>query len=363
LMSGVVRVCEFHEGLRGGGYHYVVEGDKLIHISRYAVSREEVGDLICYHVDLGRLRGRLVVEFSSSRSGPFDRLWVYPAEDLPLEWDKRRRRELPVTAINGYKLDHLGLDEWRFLEEWDRYYRPMLRYIRGEVDRISATELLKLHLDNDLRYPASFLIPYSKRSRLMSLSALTREIHQVWVAVRILRVFTTNTLNLFFEQSSPFPLAVVNGYGMWYEFDLNPHTMFGGVLWWRDEIPSRLRGFYERVERVRMELGLERYPLRPDIVFTYARSADEFLENQAVKLVIECKNLDYATQWSESVEKQVLAYKRVLQPDHLAVVSLRQVSQGVKHKLNLMGVDVIDNVYPGGVGERELVDYVRSVLR
>jgi hypothetical protein len=156
---------------------------------------------------------------------------------------------------------------------------------------------------------------------------------------------------------------VVNGYGMWYEFDLNPHTMFGGVLWWRNEIPSRLREFYKRVERVRRELGLERYPLRPDIVFTYARSAIEFLEGQAVKLVIECKNLDYATQWSGSVENQVLAYKRVLQPDHIAVASLGQVPQGVKHKLNLMGVDVIDDVYPGGAGERRLVDYVRSVLR
>jgi hypothetical protein len=81
----------------------------------------------------------------------------------------------------------------------------MLRYIRSEVDRISAAELLKLHLDNDLRYPASFLIPYSKRSRLMSLSVLTREIHQVWVAVRILRVFTTNTLNLFLSKAHRFP--------------------------------------------------------------------------------------------------------------------------------------------------------------
>jgi hypothetical protein len=359
LVSSIVKVCEFHEGLRGGGYHYVIEGNRLVHISRYAVRREGVRELLCYYVDLGRLRGRLIVEFSSTRSGPFDRLWVYPAEDLPLEWDRRRRRELPVTAINGYKLDHLGLDEMRFLDEWDKYYRPMLRYIRGEVSMISATELLKLHLGNDLKYPASFLIPYSKRSRLMSLSVLTREIHQVWVAVRILRVFTTNTLNLFFEQSPISPLAEVNGYGMWYEFDLNPHTMFGGVLWWRDEIPSRLRGFYERVKRVKRELGLERYPLRPDIVFTYARSANEFLENQAVKLVIECKNI----QWSESVEKQVLAYKMILQPDHIAVALLRQVPQGVKHKLNLMGVDVIDNVYPGGAGERELVDYVRSVLR
>jgi hypothetical protein len=234
LMSSVVRICEFREGLRGGDYHYVVEGNKLIHISRYSISREGVGDLLCYYVDLGRLRGRLIVEFSSSRSGPFDRLWVYPAEDLPLEWDRRRKQELPITDINKYELEHLGLDERRFLEEWDKYYRPMLRYIRGEVNMVSATDLLKLHLDNDLRYPVSLLIPYSKRSRLMSLSVLTREIHQVWVAVRMLRVYTTNTLVLFFKQSSEFPLAVVNGYGMWYEFDLNPHTMFGGVLWSRE---------------------------------------------------------------------------------------------------------------------------------
>jgi hypothetical protein len=71
-MNNIVKVCEFHEGLRGGGYHYVVEGDKLIHISRYSVSREGVRDLLCYHVDLGKLRGRLVLEFSSTRSGPFD---------------------------------------------------------------------------------------------------------------------------------------------------------------------------------------------------------------------------------------------------------------------------------------------------
>jgi len=105
-MSRIVEVCEFHEGLRGGSYYFVVEGRRLVHISRYALS-ERRGYGTSYYIDLSKVRGKTIIEVFSSRSGPSSKVWAFPAEDLPLEWSARRRQDLPISFINDYELAHL----------------------------------------------------------------------------------------------------------------------------------------------------------------------------------------------------------------------------------------------------------------
>jgi len=66
----------------------------------------------------------------------------------------------------------------------------------------------------------------------MSLSGLAKQIHQVWVVVRILRGLTAESLSLYFKQGFYHPMAVVGNCALWYEFDLNPHTKCDGILWY-----------------------------------------------------------------------------------------------------------------------------------
>jgi hypothetical protein len=166
---------------------------------------------------------------------------------------------------------------------------------------------------------------------------------------------------LRFEQSSYSPLAIIGDYAMWYEFDLNPHTMFGGVLWTKKSIPPALKILYEEAGRVRRKYGTRRSALRPDVAFTYAKDAEEFMRRPAIKLIIECKNLDYAF-WEKDVEGQVKPYAEVFQPEYVVIASLKPVPRYPKERLAEYGVDVIDNVYLGGLGERELVAYVKRAL-
>jgi hypothetical protein len=228
------KVYEFLEGLRGGNYYFIIEGNKLVHISRYGAISKKVNNIAYYDVDLSKLKGKTVVEVMSSNNGLFDMVWIYPAEDLAVDWYARRRQELPITIINNYELVHLGGKERLFLDEWNKYYKIMLNYIIKEViekgGRIISTNLVDIHIKNDLKYPASFLIPYSQNARFRDLSVLTKQIHQIWIIIRILREFLSLNFDLYFEQSPYSPITLIGSYSLWYEFDLNPHTMCRGIL-------------------------------------------------------------------------------------------------------------------------------------
>jgi hypothetical protein len=182
-------------------------------------------------VDMERIRGKIVIKFTSRAKGLIGNVfallspdkvnvWTFPAEDL-LDRGKKGARNLPITIINEYELAHLGAKEKSFLNEWDKYYKPMLNYIKREViergGKLLATVILYLHIVNDLKYPVSFLIPYSEKARFMHLNNLTKEIHQAWIITRILREFTSQHLMLSFEKSSWFPIAIVDDYAMWLE--------------------------------------------------------------------------------------------------------------------------------------------------
>jgi len=360
-----VKVCESFSGLRGGDYHFIIEGNKLIHISHYGViSKRDYGG-VCYDVDLSKIKGKTVIRVASSNQGLFSIVDAFPAEDLAVDWYARRRQELPITIINNYELVHLSGKERLFLDEWNKYYRVMLNYIRKEViekgGNITSTPLVDIHIDNDLKYPASFLIPYSENARFMSLSGLTKQIHQIWIIVRILRGFTSISLDLYFEQSSYGPLALIGSYSLWYEFDLNPHTMCRGILWYTSDVSPQLKRILSKAMELKNKGLTERLTLRPDIVFTYAKDCNEFMQNPAIKLIIECKNTDY-TYWEKDINRQIKPYVEIFEPEYMLIASLKPVPPYIKRDLQRYSIHVIDNVYPGGLGEQELIAYVKSAL-
>jgi hypothetical protein len=62
------------------------------------------------------------------------------------------------------------------------------------------------------------------------------------------------------------------------------------------------------------------------------------------------------------VESQVKPYAEIFKHEHIAIASLKLVPQQVKKQLSNCGIDVVDNVYPGGSGEQELITYVKRSL-
>jgi hypothetical protein len=98
-------------------------------------------------------------------------------------------------------------------------------------------------------------------------------------------------------------------------------------------------------------------------MFTQAGSCSDFFKSSTllIKLIIECKNFDYE-YWAKDVEKQIIPYKKVFQPEHMVMASLKPVPQDVKNRLKSLGIEVLDHVYPGGAGEKQLVEYVKQAL-
>ena len=373
-----VTIRESHRGLsRSSEYHFVLEDSKLIYISRYAVSKRKIfKDTVEYVIDLSKLRGKEVVEVVSSNSGIFCWLNMYPAEDLALEFNRRRVVRKPLSFINNYELAHLTYRERMFLQgDWEKHYIPMIKSLQSLITKLKSlnqqfpyvalTNLIQCQIESGANYPLSFLIPYSENARRKSLEALTKEIHQLWIIARMLVELAEynrlKSLNLSFTQSSYSAIATFrckdSDCSIWYEFDMNPHTMCEGMLWY-NRSSEALRKFYSHVETVLRRRRLGRAPLRPDIVILEGgASCSDLVKGFRIRMIVECKNWDY-TYWAKDVENQIIPYKEIFQPDMTVLASLKKVPEHVKEYLNRYGIIVVDEVYPGERGINDLLSLV-----
>jgi len=401
----LVKVTEFKEGLSGSTtYYFVIDGNKLIHISKYATLIQNKRDYIEYEVDPSRLSGKRIVEIPVSNSGIYCFVEEYPADDLPLPYDSKRRTKRPLSYLNSFEFTHLTLNEKKFLQsDWKQYYVPMIEQIKNFLNLVTnkklnllknnaidahviLPQLINRQIKGDANYPLSYLIPYSDKAREKSLEGLTKEIHQIWVASRIIEeldkrhglkgfsISLDNSQLLEFKQGSSYPIAIFNcNYGqcsLWYEFDLNPLTMCDGRLWYlkRDEVPNWIKDIIERAGKIvgvnnMMGSHDKRMPLRPDIaILNDVKSCQDLdkADKLKVRAIIELKNLDIQ-YWINDIDNQIIPYKQIFQPDIEVVASLKKVPDGVKAKLDKHGIKVIDEVYPGGKGEKGLLQIITSL--
>jgi hypothetical protein len=212
-MSQVKEFCEEWRGLHGGNYYYVLGNGCCNHIARYATKSVRDGDRVCYYVDESKIANKVVFEIVSSKSGS---IYVEPNVELV-----NRCIDLP----------HLTDPERRFVEEWHKYYIPMLEFIKGTAVRgIGVSNMLESHLKYLPKYPFSFFIPYSSDARLKPFVVLTREIHEIYIALIILKEFVKDMDFVDFRQSSVLPVADIGNYSLWYQLDFTPNTMCRGIL-------------------------------------------------------------------------------------------------------------------------------------
>jgi len=385
---------------RSTSYYFVIDGNKLFHISNYATSIQDKRYVVLYEVDLSRLSGKNIIEIVVSNSGIYCDVYEYPAQDWSLPYKRITMR--PLSYLNDFEFEYLTWDEKKFLQgDWKQYYIPMIEQIRNFFDsvrnkrlnllkgstqevQIFLPQLAQCQIEKDLNYPLSYLIPYSPKAREKSLEVLTREIHQIWIASRIIEEldklgalrslipsYFGNSQGIEFKQGLSLPIATFNcgidTCSLWYEFDLTVHTMFDGLLSYLGKLPSGIEKIYERASKrygdVRSFWHMERIPLRPDfVILSNISSWKDILYTSDIRFraLIECKNFD-AKYWRKDIDNQIIPYKQIFQSDIEVVASLKKVPDGVKAKLDKHGIKVIDEVYPGGKGEKELLQIITSL--
>jgi len=382
-LSTIIEVDEYGNGLNTSvDYYFVIDGNRVVHISKYAISiyRERYG--VRYKVDLNMLRGKTVIRIMGSKSsGLYNEIYMLPAEDLGKENKEWIRR--PLSYLNNLEFTYLTQEDREFLlSDWTHYYFPMLQQLRKLLTItenyntfILPQPLLHRQIKSGADYPLSFLVPdsYSRRN---SLKMLTKQIHQIWLLSRIIaeliinkvikdfeRPFVGNYKIVSFKQSSSYSVATFScscgNCSIWHEFDIHPVTMFDGAGWQRVEPPSSLKEFYERDLKISKS---KKHSLRPDIVILCGvNSYEDFykVDKVRVRVLIECKNQDIQ-YWSKDIIDQIIPYKQIFQSDITIVASLKKVPESVKAKLNQQGIKVIDEVYPEGKGEKELLEVIKS---
>ncbi|BFH74757.1 hypothetical protein SJAV_27010 [Sulfurisphaera javensis] len=353
-----MRFTEFHSGFsRSSNYYFVINGNKLIPLVNFAKSKSGYYDYVTYEVDLDNVPGE-TVELSVSNRGHITlSKFNYP-------FSISNSVFVPLSILNNLDFTYLDNDEKRFLQgEWREYYLPMLNFIRQLNEAVFPSLL-----NNQIKYanyPLSFLLYYSKKAREKSLENLTKQIHQVWLATFIASYYhyTRKALISFnpdFTQSSYYAIATVNCHsikcGIWYEFDMQPHTMCRGVNWWGHKSSQELQQFRTRVEEVKSQYGLKTAPIRPDIVIlSYASNCDEIMQyGLHVDTIIELKNSDFCF-WQNSIYQQIVPYKQIFSPRQLIVASLKPVPKSVKTTLSNQGITIIDEVHPNGDGLKQLL--------
>jgi len=157
-------------------------------------------------------------------------------------------------------------------------------------------------------------------------------------------------------------LKVFNVFSLWYELDIHPLTGLGGILWNQKSIPTSLEEIIKRGADAKDEKGLKHYPTRPDfVILKGAETYDEFKKGIEIVALIECKNWKYES-WSKDL-KRLISYKHVFQPKHLTLTSLKEVSSDIVAKLEKEGITIIDEVFPGGNGEKEIIEKIIQICK
>ena len=380
----MVRVLETHSGFRGGTYYYVIDGNLLKPLSSYALTRNESDNFIEYEVDSEALKGKEIVMVSSSITSFACNIIIGDIDALAKGSFIPGNRGVRVESysyLNNLDFEFLTEDEKRYLKgEWKEYYLPMIKELNKffyEIfpqmlnadenlrnDFLSKTQLTSLSpliqcqiKDSNTSFPLSFLIPYSDRARQKSLEILTKEIYHTWILTKIIESQKDKVDYLNFKSAQNAPVAIISKkYSVWYALDMRPNEICGGKL----RGSEGMKDYFERVEKFLESKRTGRLQLKPDIIVMDEILSCEDLNKKGikVKLLIEVRQTDIK-YWEKEIYSQVIPYAELLQVEKSVIVSMKPVEKEVKESRVL----IIDNVYPGGEGEKKFIKLLKELLR
>jgi len=363
---GLIRITERWRGTRGGFYVYVVEGDKLIHISNYA-KRTLPGkweDEVMYEVSGDVLKDKVLYCFDYSRKGGafLIKCNINDFVDGELKrYDYLESLNKRVQEIRNLEFFVKNRKLLSLMSQFKQVFIPMVEEIKSYEKvkgfklsfRGHQARLEEVFRDPILYYFTSMSLPRD-RSRVTSLKIVRRWIYQLWVLKLLCEALNVSRFKghefrgiprWYIEQGSAFSTAIAE-------------TPFGDVTFWIEFQPG------VAAHMIGMFIG-RRIPIRPDIVAVRGHflTTDDFLDSgKPIDLLIECKEGPFDT-WREDIQKQIIPYKEIFKPNNLILVSLEYVPTNVKSELDSLGIKVIDNLRPRGKNIEIFRDIIREVFR
>lgn len=367
-------------GTRGSEYAYVLIGDELVHVSKVGRLVRRDGVERVYELRSGT--SPWVFIFSFRRSG-YGGVAKCPPGDYVNAADYAKCMGKTVKDAVG---DWLGGVSFR-IESPE--LRGLLRELLGEFAVMAsearrywgsvggglrfighASRLTEFFSDPRIYYFAELSMP-SDSSRARGIKTTMSLIYENWVAAKIAEalgarrlarrsweeggVFAKEPVTVWFEQGGGTSFAVLDTprgeFTMWLEFQTHPaihvfpnpeSIMVGGNI----VIPS----------------GHERRAVRPDIVIVKGKfdDVDGWIKSGwGIDALVECKTLPYE-YWKDDVEEQVMPYVEQFRPRKAILIARRSVPSSVREGLRSDGVEVIDDVRPGGAGNARLASVIEA---
>jgi hypothetical protein len=322
-----------------GLYHFVVEGNKLVHISHYG-SEKRFNLYICYEIFVNEIKGKKIIRVASTReTGLAEYATVLLAEDTGA---LREYERVPlVKIIDSYEPIYLEGSVERFIVEWGSFFRPMICEVREWIQRngvkVKASNILMFHLVHNPRYPVSLLLPYSSTARERSYRNIAKAVYRLWILVKVLKRLSITFRQLDLTQH---PIVVVKNHALWlgtkvYEYvddvTLNTVKLVPGII----VTDSSISDYGKLVE------AINRGELVAELVIVLRVSP--IYDARKVKRVIEM-------------------YKEVLKPKHIALALPYTISRSVEDELRNLDVNIVTEAYPGGEGEEKLTQLVINTL-
>ena len=365
-----VQITDFYprKGRRGLDFHYVLENDKLYHVSRYAkrtVNRKRSDGSITYVLDLSELPSEWVYVFSRTNSG-FPRFRKFKAKDL-------LSKDMNLIDVNDDELTGLKLGD--LSPEFQRYFNKNWSYIVKMVESIKRSKLRSMVQYHHF-HPGvlCFLDSLTKgywwsaswptdRARKNSLAQEMKFIHQLWMfnfVVEALGIKRSLTDYVTIEQGGGRPSIV---------FEDKKGEIWSG--WVECQVLREIEGTWLRVVTGEGEHMVKRTVwVRADLVFAKGdwRGKEEqyggmywTVRDLKADLLIECKHEEAYEWWNEKTYSQLKQYIEVFRPEHALLVSLRKLPNSVKETVKALGYKAFDEVYPESHETVELIRYLERL--
>ena len=170
-------------------------------------------------------------------------------------------------------------------------------------------------------------------------------------------VFVNGPVAVWFEQGGETSFAILDTpYGeftMWLEFQIHPAIhVFPN--------PESVQGN----NKIVIPIGHERRAVRPDIVIARGRFNDVndlIKSGRGISALIECKALPYE-DWRDDIDRQVIPYVKQFKPRKAILITRYPIPNDARERLHNNGIEVIEDVRPGGTGNAELIGIIKDMM-
>ncbi|MGC8544156.1 MAG: hypothetical protein ACP5NQ_09450, partial [Vulcanisaeta sp.] len=249
------------------------------------------------------------------------------------------------------------------------------RSIGGELSFGGHAPRLVEFFNNPRVYYFTELSIPGDSGRIRGIKTTMSLIYENWVATKIAEALDTRGLirrswetgelfinkpvTVWFEQGGETSYAILDtpygAFTMWLEFQVDPAIhVFPN--------PELIR----ESDKIIIPIGHKhrRRAVRPDIVIARSKFdsvGDLVKSGKEIDVLIECKVLPYE-DWKGDIDGQVIPYVKQFKPKKAILVTRYAVPSSVKMKLNNNGVEVIENIRPGGSGIAKLRDVMKDVI-